>query len=106
MHVYRRDCRAFSVSDPDTSHEIILISAGSKVTSASLARLADPIPPAPPPGAQNFAVNAAEAQIVEALSNDDGSSTQLGDHLEKLDTFFTIVFTLELLINAYANWFQ
>ncbi len=56
--------------------------------------------------AQNFAVNATEAQIVDSLANADGTSNELGDRLEQLDTFFTIVFTLELLLNAYANWFQ
>jgi hypothetical protein len=59
-----------------------------------------------PRGAQNFAVNAAEAQIVEQLVNDDGTSSPLGNRLEQLDTFFTIIFTMELLVNAYAHWFR
>ncbi len=56
--------------------------------------------------AQNFAVNAAEAQIVEQLVNDDGTSSPLGNQLEQLDTFFTIIFTMELIVNAYAHWFR
>jgi hypothetical protein len=57
-------------------------------------------------GAQNFAVNATEAQIVDLMADAAGGSTQLGDRLEQLDMFFTIVFTMELLVNAYANWFK
>jgi hypothetical protein len=50
-------------------------------------------------------VNATEAQIVDDLTDDAGLPTPLGDRLEQLDTFFTIVFTIEILINAYAHWF-
>ncbi len=55
---------------------------------------------------QNFVVNAAEAQIKERLWTDDGALTLLGEQLEDLDMFFTIVFTAELLVNAYAHWFK
>jgi hypothetical protein len=54
---------------------------------------------------QNFVVNATEAQIVELLTDSSGRPTALGDQLEQLDTFFTVVFALEILVNAYAHWF-
>jgi hypothetical protein len=58
---------------------------------------------APP---QNFLVNAAEAQLVSSLVNSDGTPTSTGNNLEDLDTFFTIIFAVELAINAYAHWFR
>ncbi len=42
---------------------------------------------------------------MELMADADGNATQLGNRLEQLDMFFTIVFALELLVNAYANWF-
>jgi voltage-gated sodium channel len=53
---------------------------------------------------QNFLANAAEAQI-EATDN-EGNLTTIGRRLEALDTFFTIIFTVELAINAFAHWFH
>jgi hypothetical protein len=54
---------------------------------------------------QNFLANAAEAQLVESLIDSDGKPTAIGATLEHIDTFFTVVFTVELVINAYAHWF-
>jgi hypothetical protein len=55
---------------------------------------------------QNFALNAVEAQIVDAMTEEDGSSSDIGTKLDFVDTAFTIVFTLELVVNAYAYWFR
>ncbi len=51
-------------------------------------------------------VNAVEAQIIELLWTADGAPTLLEGQLEELDMFFTLIFTAELLINAYAHWFK
>jgi hypothetical protein len=61
---------------------------------------------APPETAQNFALNAVEAQIIDEMSNADGSPSDIGIKLDYIDTAFTVVFTIELLINAYAYWFR
>ena len=37
---------------------------------------------------------------------EDGSSTLLGELDRKLNLFFTAIFTVELIINAYANWLR
>jgi hypothetical protein len=40
------------------------------------------------------------------MSNEDGSPSETGVRLDYVDTGFTIIFTVELLINAYAHWFR
>ena len=55
---------------------------------------------------QNFAVNAAEAQYLTRLYTDDGTQTYLGHVLELTDTTFTVLFTVELLLNIVANWWR
>jgi voltage-gated sodium channel len=50
-------------------------------------------------------VNAAAAQIVDQIADEDGVQTGLGDALEHVDNFFTVIFTAELAVNAYAHWF-
>ncbi len=55
---------------------------------------------------QNFLSSIIEAQYGRKLLLQDGSSTQLGSMMDKLNLFFTAYFTLELMINAYANWLQ
>jgi hypothetical protein len=47
-----------------------------------------------------------EAQIIDEMSNADGSPSDIGIKLDYIDTAFTVVFTIELLINAYAYWFR
>jgi hypothetical protein len=39
------------------------------------------------------------------LSNPDGTLNFEGTILDNIDTFFTSIFTLELVINMFANWF-
>ena len=53
--------------------------------------------------AQNFVANVADSEMAGSLSV-NGTPTELGQALEKLDSAFTAVFTAELLINAYAHW--
>ena len=53
---------------------------------------------------QNFVVNAAEAQIISSLTDSDGGETATGVLLERVDTAFTAVFTVELAVNAYGHW--
>ncbi len=36
----------------------------------------------------------------------DGSSTQLGGLMDKLNLFFTAYFTVELILNVYAHWLR
>ena len=43
---------------------------------------------------------------MDQITDDDGTLTELGEGLEHIDTFFTIIFTVELAINAYAHWFR
>ena len=54
---------------------------------------------------QNFLVNAAESQVSDLLTNEDGTLTNIGSDLERLDEFFTIIFAVELAINAFGHWF-
>ncbi len=55
---------------------------------------------------QNFFVNATESQVSDVLTNEDGSLTDIGANLERLDEFFTIIFAVELSINMFAHWFR
>jgi hypothetical protein len=54
---------------------------------------------------QNFLASIFEAQYGRKMILQDGSSTRLGDMMDKLNLFFTAFFAVELTINAYANWF-
>ncbi len=56
------------------------------------------------PHPQNFLINVAQSQLNGQLVADDGSFTDSGLFLDRLDIFFTCVFTAELLLNAYAHW--
>ena len=57
------------------------------------------------PGRQNFAINAAEAQLAGSVSA-DGELTPTGNSLELVDKIFTCLFAFELVINAYAHWWR
>jgi hypothetical protein len=54
---------------------------------------------------QNFLASIFEAQYGRKLVLQDGSSTQLGDMMDKLNLFFTAYFAFELAMNIYAHWF-
>ena len=53
----------------------------------------------------NFFANAYEAQMNGRLVTDDGLPSPTAKMLETADLFFTIIFTVELLINMYAHLF-
>ena len=53
---------------------------------------------------QNFLANAIEAQI--NTENIDGSLTYEGKILQILDYIFTSLFTIELGLNLFCNWFR
>ena len=59
-----------------------------------------------PPLPQNFAITAAEAQLASSLVSSDGGPTAVGAQLERVDMFFTLLFTAELVVNAYAHWLR
>ena len=47
---------------------------------------------------QNFVLSIVDAE----RNNDRGTENQL----DKLDLFLVLAFTVELALNAYANWFR
>ncbi len=51
-------------------------------------------------------VNAAESQLSGNLVDQDKKSTKTGQDLEALDTAFTVIFAVELAVNAFAHWFK
>ncbi len=42
----------------------------------------------------------------EMLYNPDGSMTSVKSNLDILNTAFTVIFTIELLINVFAHWIR
>jgi hypothetical protein len=55
---------------------------------------------------QNFGANVLQMQLIESLTNDDGSLTDIGKTLDRLDQFFTIIFAFELALNMLSQWFR
>ena len=55
---------------------------------------------------QNFGCTITEAQFINNLVNPDGSPTELSVMLDKLNLFFTLLFTVELAVNMFSHWFQ
>ncbi len=59
---------------------------------------------------QNFIVNAVATQYNDVLNPSDGEGSlsasvrELAHTLDVIDTFFTALFTSELLVNLYAHW--
>jgi hypothetical protein len=47
-----------------------------------------------------------EAEYTPELKNEDGTPTMLAGLLEYLNIVFTVIFTVELAINAFAHWFR
>ena len=47
-----------------------------------------------------------QMQLVESLTNDDGTLNKTGRTLDLLDMFFTIIFSFELALNMFAQWFR
>ncbi len=55
---------------------------------------------------QNFVCTIVEAEFIPDLTNKDGSPTTLANLLDKFNLLFTVIFTIELAINALAHWFR
>jgi hypothetical protein len=55
---------------------------------------------------QNFACTIFESEFISMLTTNDGSKTDVADDLDYVNNFFTVVFTIELAINALAHWFR
>ena len=53
---------------------------------------------------QNFFINVAEAQFSNTLS--DADSERWSAIFDKLNLFFTVLFTTELLVNMFVHWFS
>jgi hypothetical protein len=51
-------------------------------------------------------VSVVDAEFGADMILADGTTSKLGALTNKLNLFFTVSFTVELLINAYANWFR
>ena len=43
---------------------------------------------------------------MDTLTDSSGAPTAVGRQLELLDMSFTIIFTAELVVTAYAHWFR
>ena len=55
---------------------------------------------------QNFVASILDAQYADWLVNDDGSLTNLGTVDKMINMLFTFSFTVELILNIFANWFK
>jgi hypothetical protein len=55
---------------------------------------------------QNFIVSILDAEFSADMTLADGTASKIGTLTNRLNLFFTLVFTIELLINAYANWYH
>ncbi len=56
---------------------------------------------------QNFFANVVESQIGARLDNSDSDNAQtLKDMFDYLNLGFTTLFTAELFVNMFVNWFR
>ena len=53
---------------------------------------------------QSFACTIVESQFGNNLTNPDGSNTTLKDYLDSFNLSFTVLFTIELMANAFSYW--
>jgi hypothetical protein len=53
---------------------------------------------------QNFALNIAESQLNQRLFDENGSANLAGSIFDKLEILFTCIFTVEVLLKAFAYW--
>ena len=58
------------------------------------------------PRRQNFVCTVVEAQFASSLTLSNGTMTNLGTLLDRLNIAFTIVFSAELTVNAFSHWFR
>eukprot|EP00292_Cryptomonas_paramecium_P000167 CAMPEP_0113678112 /NCGR_PEP_ID=MMETSP0038_2-20120614/9720_1 /TAXON_ID=2898 /ORGANISM="Cryptomonas paramecium" /LENGTH=379 /DNA_ID=CAMNT_0000595621 /DNA_START=655 /DNA_END=1791 /DNA_ORIENTATION=- /assembly_acc=CAM_ASM_000170 len=54
--------------------------------------------------AGNFGCTILETQFIDQMSAKDGSDTPMGRTMNVLNLFFTVVFTAELAVNAFAHY--
>ena len=55
---------------------------------------------------QNFAVTVTQSELNGEIFNADGTFTNTGALLDKIELILTLVFTAELLFNMYSHWFS
>ena len=55
--------------------------------------------------AQSFMCTILESQYTNELFHPDGSLTSFGSALDHINLFFTIIFSAELVVLAFSNWF-
>jgi hypothetical protein len=55
---------------------------------------------------QNFACTIFESEFFNLLYHEDGSQTSTADLFDTVNNIFTVIFTVELAINALAHWFR
>jgi len=52
----------------------------------------------------NFALNIAESQLNQRLFGENGSANLIGSIFDKVEILFTCIFTVEVLLKAFAYW--
>jgi hypothetical protein len=98
---YQPATHQFPFSHPKSHpHHILCPSFSSQAQPNS-----DTPSPTRPRSLQNFVINAAQAQLNGQLLADNGSLSEVGSLLDRLDVAFTCVFAAELIFNAFAHWF-
>ena len=55
---------------------------------------------------QNFVCTIIESQFMNGPNNNEQSTTELAVLMERLNLFFTLIFTVELCLNAFCYWFR
>jgi hypothetical protein len=58
------------------------------------------------PFEQNFGCTITESQFIEDLHDENGAPTSFAQILDQLNLFFTLLFTAELVVNAFSHWFR
>ena len=54
---------------------------------------------------QNFACTIIESELIDSLTNPDGTPTPLAGLMDQLNVAFTVIFTIELALNMFSHWF-
>ena len=54
----------------------------------------------------NFAATIMEAQLMDELTNDDGSNTRTGDTFGVINILFVVAFLLEFAVTVFATWWR
>ena len=75
------------------------------MVSADVQRPARRPPSKTPWAPQSFFCTIMESQYTTGLVNADGTKSQLGTLLTRLNLFYTVFFTVELGVCTFGNWF-